>query len=117
VQTVPPASYGDTTTRRAFRRGPADMRPCRRCGHTDPFRMHALMTLWYGGLADMPPRHGYFYLCPACYEACIVPHLDEIQHGERHPPGHPAHPHHHDHHDPRDHEGPQTGRQLPDPAR
>lgn len=54
-------------------RGPADMRPCNRCGRTDQYRMFALMTFWYGALADLPPEGGYFYLCPACYNTCIPP--------------------------------------------
>jgi hypothetical protein len=54
----------------------ADMRPCQRCGHTDQHRMFALMTLWYGAFAGVPLHGGYFYLCPACYEQCIVPHLE-----------------------------------------
>lgn len=37
--------------------------------------MFALMTLWYGAFADVPLHGGYFYLCPPCYETCIVPHL------------------------------------------
>jgi hypothetical protein len=61
-----------------YPRGRADMRPCRRCGRTDPHRMFALMTLWFGRLADLPLHGGYFYLCPACYEQLIAPHLAPV---------------------------------------
>lgn len=56
----------------------ADMKPCRRCGRTDPRRMVALMTLWFGHRAGVPLDHGYFYLCPTCYETYVAPHLEEV---------------------------------------
>jgi hypothetical protein len=59
-------------------RGHADMRPCRRCGRTDPHRMFALMTLWFARFADLPLHGGYFYLCPQCYEERIAPHLAPV---------------------------------------
>jgi hypothetical protein len=63
------------------------MRPCRRCGQTNPRRMIALMSLWFGHYAGFRPEAGYFYLCPACYQSCIVPHADEFLHrlAEAHP--------------------------------
>lgn len=71
-------------------RAPADMRPCNRCGRTDPRRMIALMTLWFGPPAGLIPEPGYFYLCPSCYQACIAPLSDVIVHRltEHHPVGH-----------------------------
>lgn len=41
--------------------------------------MHGLMTLWFGPLADLEADLGYFYLCPACHDECIVPELEPIQ--------------------------------------
>ena len=43
------------------------MRPCRRCGQTNPRRMFALMSLWFGPYAGVRPEPGYFYLCPNRY--------------------------------------------------
>jgi hypothetical protein len=60
------------------RQGPADMKPCRQCGTTDPRRMIALMTLWFGRFAGVDPDGGYFYLCPSCYEHCIAPHFAPV---------------------------------------
>jgi hypothetical protein len=54
------------------------MRPCRRCGQTNPRRMIALMTLWFGQYAGLRPESGYFYLCPACYQSCIAPHAADV---------------------------------------
>jgi hypothetical protein len=63
------------------------MRPCRRCGQTNPRRMFALMSLWFGPYAGVRPEPGYFYLCPNCYQSCIGPHLGEVLHRltEAHP--------------------------------
>jgi hypothetical protein len=63
------------------------MRPCRRCGYTNPRRMIALMSLWFGHYAGQRPEPGYFYLCPACYQNCIAPHASDIMHRltESHP--------------------------------
>jgi hypothetical protein len=55
-----------------------DLRPCERCGQTNPRRMVALMRLWYARWAELTPDGGYFYLCPACYAQLIEPHADEI---------------------------------------
>jgi hypothetical protein len=52
---------------------------CRRCGKTDPRRMIGLMTLWFGPFIDLEPAHGYFHLCPACFDRFVAPHLDELQ--------------------------------------
>jgi hypothetical protein len=62
----------------APRRGVADMRPCSRCGRTDPARMIALMALWFARFTDLPNHGGYFYLCPACYDQCIAPHFAPV---------------------------------------
>ncbi len=67
-----------------------ELRPCRRCGRTDPERMLGLMTLWFGALADLPPQGGYFYLCPSCYAERIEPELGGIH--ERLARMHPAPP-------------------------
>jgi hypothetical protein len=37
------------------------------------------MTLWFGSYVDLEPDHGYFYLCPSCYEARIAENLEEVQ--------------------------------------
>lgn len=60
---------------------------CARCGKTNPRRMFGLMTLWFGPFVDMRPDHGYFHLCPACYRACIQPHLEQVRNrlAELHP--------------------------------
>lgn len=71
MRSVPPTQESVDATGVA-----ADMRPCQRCGHTDQHRMFALMTLWYGVFAGVPLHGGYFYLCPTCYEQCIVPQLE-----------------------------------------
>jgi hypothetical protein len=70
------------------------MRPCRRCGKTDPRRMIALMSLWFGEYAGFRAEVGYFYLCPSCYHSCIAPHAGEIVHRltEAHPARHAAPP-------------------------
>lgn len=52
--------------------------PCRRCGHTDPDRMHALMAFWFSRLTALPVESGYFYLCPRCYDSCVAPHIAEL---------------------------------------
>lgn len=52
---------------------------CRRCGESDPRRMIALMTLWFGSFIDLEPAHGYFHLCPACFQKTVAPHLDDLQ--------------------------------------
>lgn len=52
---------------------------CHRCGKTDPRRMIGLMTLWFGPFIDIEPAHGYFHLCPVCFDDHIRPHLDELQ--------------------------------------
>ena len=51
--------------------------------------MIALMTLWFGPPAGLLPEPGYFYLCPACYQACIAPLTGVIVHRlmEHHPIG------------------------------
>lgn len=51
--------------------------------------MFALMTLWYGAFAGVPLHGGYFYLCPACYEQCIVPHLETHPEAAAEEPPHP----------------------------
>jgi hypothetical protein len=53
----------------------ADMRPCTRCGRVDRRRMVALMTLWFGHYVGVPLDHGYFYLCPDCYDRILRPAL------------------------------------------
>lgn len=52
---------------------------CQRCGTSNPRKMIGLMTLWFGPFVDLRPGHGYFYLCPACYRAHILPHLEHVQ--------------------------------------
>jgi hypothetical protein len=63
---------------------------CDRCGNTNPHKMIGLMTLWFGSFVDLPPDHGYFYLCPTCYDRWVKPHFDLIQGrlAELHPTGH-----------------------------
>ncbi len=39
--------------------------------------MIALMTLWFGRYVGIEPDHGYFYLCPECFQAQVEPHLEE----------------------------------------
>lgn len=41
--------------------------------------MIGLMTLWFGPLIDLESAHGYFHLCPSCYEHFVAPHLDGLQ--------------------------------------
>lgn len=41
--------------------------------------MIGLMTLWFGPFVDIEPAHGYFHLCPACFDETISPQLDELQ--------------------------------------
>jgi hypothetical protein len=55
--------------------------------------MIALMTLWFGPAAGFHPEPGYFYLCPACYQACIAPLATVIVHRltEHHPIARRAH--------------------------
>lgn len=48
-----------------------DMRPCDRCGHTDPHRMIALMALWFAARVGLHLDGGYFYLCPECYRKAM----------------------------------------------
>lgn len=67
-----------TSTAKLDQRGAADMRPCDRCGRTDPRRMIALMAHWFAGPAGVSRRGGYFYLCPDCYLAAVGPHLAAI---------------------------------------
>lgn len=52
--------------------------------------MIALMNHWFGPFVDIPPDHGYFYLCPRCYRERIKPHMDEVQNKlyELHPLAH-----------------------------
>lgn len=38
------------------------------------------MTLWFGPFIDVEPAHGYFHVCPSCYEECVAPHIEEIEH-------------------------------------
>lgn len=52
---------------------------CRRCGKTDPKKMFGLMTHWFGPFVDVPPDHGYFYLCSACYDERVREHLEAVQ--------------------------------------
>lgn len=52
---------------------------CKRCGKTNPHKMFGLMTHWFGPFVDVPPDHGYFHLCPACYAKHVHPHLDAVQ--------------------------------------
>lgn len=52
---------------------------CRRCGKTDPQKMFGLMTHWFGPFVELRPDHGYFYLCPPCYEELVRPHLEAVQ--------------------------------------
>ncbi len=52
---------------------------CQRCGSSNPQKMIGLMTLWFGPFIDLRPDHGYFHLCPACYRAHVLPHLDHVQ--------------------------------------
>jgi hypothetical protein len=68
----------DTGTTRRASGGRADMKPCRRCGRTDPRRMIALMTLWFGRFAGLDSAAGYFYLCPRCYDECVAPHFAPV---------------------------------------
>lgn len=41
--------------------------------------MIGLMTLWFGPFVDLEPAHGYFHLCPTCFDETIAPELDELQ--------------------------------------
>lgn len=41
--------------------------------------MIGLMTLWFGPFAELEPAHGYFHLCPACFDETIAPEMDELQ--------------------------------------
>ncbi len=52
---------------------------CRHCGESDPRRMIGLMNLWFGPFIDLEPAHGYFHLCPTCFDDFVGPHLDELQ--------------------------------------
>jgi hypothetical protein len=63
---------------------------CDKCGRTDPRRMIGLMTLWFGSFVDRRTDHGYFHLCPTCYEKWVKPHFDLVQGrlAELHPEGH-----------------------------
>lgn len=54
------------------------LRPCIRCGRTDPSHMFGLLTVWFGPLAELSEEPGYFYLCPDCHAALIAPHLEDI---------------------------------------
>jgi hypothetical protein len=71
----------------ALRWSGVDMRPCTRCGRTDRRRMVALMSLWFAARAGIPPDHGYFYLCPACYRRLIDPGPPALAAEERSEPG------------------------------
>ena len=52
---------------------------CDRCGKRDPQRMHGLMSLWFGPLAELDGDLGYFHLCPPCHDEVIAPELERIQ--------------------------------------
>lgn len=41
--------------------------------------MVALMTLWFGPFVEIEPGHGYFHLCPRCFEEFVTPHLEDVQ--------------------------------------
>lgn len=41
--------------------------------------MIGLMTLWFGPLIEIEPAHGYFHLCPACFDETVAPELDGLQ--------------------------------------
>jgi hypothetical protein len=41
--------------------------------------MIGLMTLWFGRFLELPLEGGYFYLCPACYDAVVAPHLEDVR--------------------------------------
>lgn len=53
--------------------------PCLRCGRTDARRMIGLMTLWFSRFLEEPADGGYFYLCPACYDEVVAPHLGDVR--------------------------------------
>jgi hypothetical protein len=61
-----------------------DLKPCVLCGRTNPRRMVALMTHWYGRYIDLPEDQGYFYLCPRCYAVRV--RSRERAHGSGNPP-------------------------------
>lgn len=52
------------------------MARCARCGRTDPQRMIALMTPWFGGFIDLAPEPSYFHVCPGCWAEAIEPHAE-----------------------------------------
>lgn len=41
--------------------------------------MVGLMTLWFGPFIEIEPAHGYFHLCPSCYDECVAPELEDVQ--------------------------------------
>jgi hypothetical protein len=57
--------------------------------------MFGLMTLWFGPFVDLPPDHGYFHLCPECYQEFVHPHVERVQGrlAELHPLTHILHRH------------------------
>lgn len=51
---------------------------CDTCGKSDPRSMIGLTTLVFGSLVERRLEPGYFYLCPECFRARVLPHLDAV---------------------------------------
>ena len=52
------------------------MASCESCGRSDPERMIALMTPWFGRFVGLEPAPSYFHVCPACFAEKVEPHAD-----------------------------------------
>lgn len=49
------------------------------CGGTNPRKMIALMTPFFGPFLELEAEPGYFYVCPDCYERLVMPHMEEVR--------------------------------------
>jgi hypothetical protein len=52
---------------------------CEMCGETNPRRMIALMTRFFGPVLELEAESGYVYVCPDCYDRLVLPHIEEVR--------------------------------------